>query len=135
MGISVENYNEQNELDEYAKEALEREKPTWPMITVLHEACNGCVKQNFMVTNACQGCFARPCMVNCPKKPFMLFIMRILMLKNVFTAVYVNKIVLIMRLLRLQCHARLLVLLVQSQKAKMVMKLLIFISVFIAENV
>ena len=68
MGISVENYNEQNELDEYAKEALEREKPTWPMITVLHEACNGCVKQNFMVTNACQGCFARPCMVNCPKK-------------------------------------------------------------------
>lgn len=68
MGISVENYNEQNDLDEYAKEALERQKPTWPMITVLHEACNGCVKQNFMVTNACQGCFARPCMVNCPKK-------------------------------------------------------------------
>lgn len=68
MGISVENYNEENELDDYAKEALSREKPTWPMITVLHEACNGCVKQNFMVTNACQGCFARPCMVNCPKK-------------------------------------------------------------------
>lgn len=68
MGISVENYNDLNELDDYAKEALAREKPTWPMITVLHEACNGCVKQNFMVTNACQGCFARPCMVNCPKK-------------------------------------------------------------------
>ena len=67
MGISVENYNDLNDLDTYAKEALEREKPTWPMITVLHEACNGCVKQNFMVTNACQGCFARPCMVNCPK--------------------------------------------------------------------
>ena len=68
MGISVENYNEDHELDEYAKEALERKKPTWPMITVLNEACNGCVKQNFMVTNACQGCFARPCMMNCPKK-------------------------------------------------------------------
>lgn len=68
MGISVENYNDENELDDYAREALAREKPTWPMITVLHEACNGCVKQNFMVTNACQGCFARPCMVNCPKK-------------------------------------------------------------------
>nr|WP_222864189.1 monomeric [FeFe] hydrogenase [Treponema sp. Marseille-Q3903] len=68
MGISVENYNDLNDLDEYASEALKREKPTWPMITVLHEACNGCVKQNFMVTNACQGCFARPCMVNCPKK-------------------------------------------------------------------
>lgn len=68
MGISAENYNEDNDLDEYATEALQRDKPTWPMITVLHEACNGCVKQNFMVTNACQGCFARPCMINCPKK-------------------------------------------------------------------
>ena len=68
MGISVENYNDENELDDYAREALARNKPTWPMITVLHEACNGCVKQNFMVTNACQGCFARPCMINCPKK-------------------------------------------------------------------
>ena len=68
MGISVENYNDINDLDDYAREALSREKPTWPMITVLHEACNGCVKQNFMVTNACQGCFARPCMMNCPKK-------------------------------------------------------------------
>jgi hypothetical protein len=68
MGISVENYNDINDLDDYAREALSREKPTWPMITVLHEACNGCVKQNFMVTNACRGCFARPCMVNCPKK-------------------------------------------------------------------
>ncbi len=68
MGISVENYNDLNDLDDYAREALERQSPTWPMITVLHEACNGCVKQNFMVTNACQGCFARPCMMNCPKK-------------------------------------------------------------------
>ena len=67
MGISVENYNDLNDLDDYAREALERKSPTWPMITVLHEACNGCVKQNFMVTNACQGCFARPCMMNCPK--------------------------------------------------------------------
>lgn len=67
MGISVENYNDLNDLDDYAREALDRKSPTWPMITVLYEACNGCVKQNFMVTNACQGCFARPCMTNCPK--------------------------------------------------------------------
>lgn len=54
-------------LSQYAKLALEREKPTWPMLTVLDEACNACVKANFMVTNACQACLARPCMVNCPK--------------------------------------------------------------------
>ena len=68
LGCSVENYNEEKTLAEYAKEALERSKPTWPMLTVLDEACNACVKSRFMVTNACQACLARPCMMNCPKK-------------------------------------------------------------------
>ncbi len=68
MGISVEQYEESKLLQEYAKEALERESPTWPMLTVLHDACNACVKNDYIVTNACQGCFARPCMTNCPKK-------------------------------------------------------------------
>lgn len=68
MGFSVEKYEDEKELQDYGEMALQREEPTWPMLTVLHEACNGCVKQNFMVTNACQGCFARPCMLNCPKK-------------------------------------------------------------------
>lgn len=68
MGLSVENIDEERTLSSFAKEALEREKPTWPMLTVLHDACNSCVKTHYMVTNACQGCYARPCMVNCPKK-------------------------------------------------------------------
>ena len=37
--IMLEAYGESFPYDEYAKEALAREKPTWPMITVLHEAC------------------------------------------------------------------------------------------------
>lgn len=68
MGISVENIDEERTLASFAKEALEREKPTWPMLTVLHEACNACVKAHYMVTNACQGCDARPCKLNCPKQ-------------------------------------------------------------------
>lgn len=68
LGFSIEKYDEDKEISDYAADALERKKPTWPMLTVLHEACNACVKQDYMVTNACQGCFARPCMVNCPKK-------------------------------------------------------------------
>ncbi|NLC93113.1 MAG: 4Fe-4S binding protein [Treponema sp.] len=68
MGISVEKYNEEKELEDYATDALNRESPTWPMLTVLHDACNACVKQDYIVTNACQGCFARPCIINCPKK-------------------------------------------------------------------
>lgn len=68
MGISAENYTEDLDLTDFAKDALNRESPTWPMLTVLHEACNACVKQDYIVTNACQGCYARPCMTNCPKK-------------------------------------------------------------------
>ena len=68
LGFSVEELDEDTELDDLAAKAYEREKPTWPMLTVLHEACNACVKTHFMVTNACQGCLARPCEVNCPKK-------------------------------------------------------------------
>ena len=41
MGISVENIDEEATLGSFAKQALEREKPTWPMLTVLDEACNG----------------------------------------------------------------------------------------------
>jgi [FeFe] hydrogenase (group B1/B3) len=68
LGCSVEEYDDDKPLSEYAEEALKRKKPTWPMLTVLHDACNACVRSHYMVTNACQGCFARPCMINCPKK-------------------------------------------------------------------
>ncbi len=68
MGCSLEDYDEDKTLEEYVEESLQREKPTWPILTVLDEACNACVKSQFLVTNACQACVARPCMVNCPKK-------------------------------------------------------------------
>lgn len=67
LGHSVEDYDDEKKLAEYAKEALEREKPSEPMLTVLDDACNACVKAHYMVTNACQACVARPCMMNCPK--------------------------------------------------------------------
>lgn len=68
MGCSLEDYDEDKTLEEYATESLAREKPTWPILTVLDEACNACVKSRYMVTNACQACIARPCVMNCPKK-------------------------------------------------------------------
>ncbi|MDR2898010.1 MAG: monomeric [FeFe] hydrogenase [Spirochaetaceae bacterium] len=68
LGFSLDQYDEGKRLAQYAEDALVREKPTWPMLTVLDEACNACVRTHFMVTNACQACLARPCMMNCPKK-------------------------------------------------------------------
>ena len=68
LGHSIEDWDDDKELSEYACEALVREKPTEPMLTVLDEACNACVKAHYMVTNACQACVARSCVMNCPKK-------------------------------------------------------------------
>ena len=68
MGHSIDDFDESKPLSEYAKEALERKSPTWPMLTVIHKACNACRQAHYFPTDACQGCLARPCMMNCPKK-------------------------------------------------------------------
>jgi len=68
LGCGLEDYDDEKRLAEYVQEALNREKPTWPMLTVLDLACNACVRSHFMVTNACMSCVARPCMVNCGRK-------------------------------------------------------------------
>lgn len=68
LGISVEGYSKDKPLSEYVEEALNREKPTWPMLTMIQSACHACVKPHFFPTDACQACLARPCKVNCPKQ-------------------------------------------------------------------
>ena len=68
LGMSVEKADMAKPLADYAKEALAREKPTWPVMTMMSGACHGCKPTHFFPTDLCQGCEARPCMVNCPKK-------------------------------------------------------------------
>ncbi|WP_423126477.1 monomeric [FeFe] hydrogenase [Gaoshiqia sp. Z1-71] len=54
-------------LEQYAGEALVREKQSGNILTVVDEACTGCVQANYVVTNLCRGCVASPCVMNCPK--------------------------------------------------------------------
>ena len=68
LGHSIEDYDGTKSLSQYATEALQREKPTWPMLTVIRSACNACSKSHYFPTDACQGCLARPCKENCPRK-------------------------------------------------------------------
>ena len=68
LGFGLENEEDElKRLEAYSVEAQEREKPEGPFLTVIDEACSSCVKVNYVVTDACQGCVARPCMMNCPK--------------------------------------------------------------------
>ena len=54
-------------LGEYAGKALAREHQPANILTVVDEACTGCVQANYVVTNLCRGCVASPCVMNCPK--------------------------------------------------------------------
>ncbi|MCE1195461.1 4Fe-4S binding protein [bacterium] len=44
----------------------ERPRGEFPL-TMVTEACNACAKTRYLVTDACQGCLARPCQTGCPK--------------------------------------------------------------------
>ena len=69
LGISIEGESEDpRPLHEYARRALERENVSEPVLTVIDEGCSACVQNNYFVTDACRGCVARPCAVNCPRE-------------------------------------------------------------------
>ncbi len=69
LGIGVEEETEEfTALSTYAQMALEREKLSESHLTVVDLACSSCLKKNYTVTNLCQGCVARACIMNCPRK-------------------------------------------------------------------
>jgi Fe-S-cluster-containing hydrogenase component 2 len=67
LGHSLETRDEAVDLNEAAVEAWDRAEPDAFPLTVVDEACKGCVHSRFTVTNACMGCVARPCRNVCPK--------------------------------------------------------------------
>ena len=68
LGESLEDRDEAADLNEAGARAWDRTAPEPFPLTVLDEACKGCVRSHFTVTNACQGCVARPCRNVCPQQ-------------------------------------------------------------------
>lgn len=68
LGYGIEDEkDERTRLSEYCLEALERTVVQKEPMSVMTEACSACVKVNYVVTNMCRGCVARPCESNCNK--------------------------------------------------------------------
>ena len=68
MGHAIEDEaDEATPLSRYAQESLTRTQVPDPVLTVIDEACNGCVKTRYEATNACRGCLAQACVDVCPK--------------------------------------------------------------------
>lgn len=67
LGINIEiNDDEMKPLSEYYKEVLQNDIPAAPVITTIGTACSSCPHDQYLISDACRGCFARPCYVNCP---------------------------------------------------------------------
>jgi [FeFe] hydrogenase (group B1/B3) len=68
LGFCIE--EEEDELvplSRYAEQSLKRIDTPNPVLTVIDEACNGCVRTRYEATNACRGCLAQACVDVCPK--------------------------------------------------------------------
>lgn len=60
--------DEMTSLATYYEKACKREKIEKEPLSVMDAACSACVRVNYVVTNMCRGCVARPCAVNCNKE-------------------------------------------------------------------
>lgn len=72
LGFAIEEETEADEIKTLASYVEDAEKLgearfAGNTLTVIDEACSSCVRANYRVTNACRGCVARPCVMNCPK--------------------------------------------------------------------
>lgn len=68
LGFNIrDEQDELTPLSEYVRRSLERREVEREPLTVVDEVCSACVRTNYVVTNMCRGCLARPCMTNCNK--------------------------------------------------------------------
>lgn len=68
LGYTMEDEDDElTPLSTYAANAENRTKVKDDILTVVDEACTSCVKAQYVVSNLCRGCVARPCIMNCPK--------------------------------------------------------------------
>jgi len=69
LGVDIDrNDDEYKSLASYAEEALAKKPEILPTLTTITPGCSACPDEQYRITDACRGCFARPCLANCPKE-------------------------------------------------------------------
>ncbi len=69
LGIDIERFDdEMKPLTEYVKEVMAEDQPPAPSLTTISTGCSGCPPNQYRVSDSCRGCFARPCIANCPRE-------------------------------------------------------------------
>ncbi|NCC63295.1 MAG: 4Fe-4S dicluster domain-containing protein [Spirochaetia bacterium] len=68
LGINIEKDDDElKSLASYVQEVLEKPQEQGPILTTISTACSSCPPDRYLISDACRGCFARPCLANCPK--------------------------------------------------------------------
>jgi [FeFe] hydrogenase (group B1/B3) len=69
LGFGIEDETDElKPLAAYAREALARKRRDPRLLTVIADACSACVRAAYFVSNACRGCMAQSCALDCPKE-------------------------------------------------------------------
>ncbi|MGD1816902.1 MAG: monomeric [FeFe] hydrogenase [Pleomorphochaeta sp.] len=67
LGVNIEKDDDElKSLKQFYKEALETPMKPLPVLTTISTACSACPKDQYLISDACRGCYARPCLANCP---------------------------------------------------------------------
>ena len=68
LGVDIEREDDEyKSLAAYVREALASDPKPTPTLTTIAPGCSGCPDEQYRITDSCRGCFARPCLANCPK--------------------------------------------------------------------
>jgi [FeFe] hydrogenase (group B1/B3) len=68
MGFDPQADDEIRSLHSYADEAIHSPVHTGTVLSTIPLGCSSCSNSQYIVTDLCRGCLARPCMTNCPKQ-------------------------------------------------------------------
>lgn len=68
LGIDIEKDDDElKSLASYVQDVLQSPAQEGAILTTISTACSSCPADRYLISDACRGCFARPCLANCPK--------------------------------------------------------------------
>lgn len=67
LGINIEKDDDElKPLSQFYREAISQKMKPLPVLTTISTACSACPQNQYLISDACRGCYARPCSENCP---------------------------------------------------------------------
>jgi [FeFe] hydrogenase (group B1/B3) len=69
LGIDIEQEDDDyRSLASYVQQSWEIVPSVFPLLSTIAPGCSSCPDEQYRITDSCRGCFARPCIANCPKE-------------------------------------------------------------------